>query len=276
MRFSTAVFFSLSSFTHAAGVGFISPDFQATTERGKYAGNSQWPLGSTQVVAFTTPWDVYRLELWQQSLAGGSASRSSMFSYKQMATGKILPQSFQWTVQTYELQLSKSPIFFFWLFNGTDSDAQQSSAYFNITIDSSSASTNSPSGKSTSSASTEPSVTTFTPPSSIDSSTSISATATSLLVDPDNAPTGLSAGAKAGVGVGASLGGILILAIAGVLLWKRKRSNKEQQRAAELQDSQSMGYSYRTPSTVVETVQYTPKPAEAPSYYELPPTELGA
>ena len=82
--FLLAVLLSLSSIIRAQKVGFISPTYQATTGFGSYASNAQWPLGSTQVVAFTATWDEYRVELWQQKLVGGGAKLSSMFTYKLM------------------------------------------------------------------------------------------------------------------------------------------------------------------------------------------------
>ncbi|KAI0798853.1 hypothetical protein GGR55DRAFT_693129 [Xylaria sp. FL0064] len=245
----------LSRFTHGLDVGFISPHWQDTTDPKPYAGDSQWPLGTTQVVAFSTPWTEYRLEFWQEDLPGGSAQRSSQFIYNQTA-GKELPQSFQWTVQTYEFQLSHSPVFFFWLFDNTNSSNQQSSAYFNITIE----------GISSLGASSSPTPT----PSSTLTASSSTATSTATFMNVSS----LSPGAKAGIGAGVALGGLLVFGIAGILFLKRRPGGQWQQRP-ELQDSQPMESSPADLRTVVPTSQGSPKLAEAPSYRNSSPVELG-
>ncbi|KAI0970118.1 hypothetical protein F4678DRAFT_480799 [Xylaria arbuscula] len=269
MHFLAVLLLSLCpiTYTQGLGVGFISPVYQDTTQTGQYAADNRWPLGSTQVVAFSTPWEEYRVELWQQSLAGGSARRSSQFSYIQTA-GQQIPQSFQWTVQTYELQLSNSP----------SSDTQQTSAYFNITIEE-----NSPSSTSSSTTlaslptSTRSGVLTASPPTTttINSSASTPSTPTPTFTGTEDASTGISTGAKAGIGVGASLGGLLVLGIAGLLYLKKKRLREERQQPSELQDPQIMGYSIGPPETVVSMNLYTPKLVEAPSIHNPPPAELG-
>ncbi|TRX96438.1 hypothetical protein FHL15_002710 [Xylaria flabelliformis] len=268
MRILALFFFSLPSLIQGKDASFISPTYQHSTGTGKYGGDSQWPLGSTQIVAFSTTWDEYRLEFWQQDLTGG-AKKSLNFNYTQTA-GQKTPQSFQWTVQTYELQLSSSPVFFFWLYNNDNSSLQQSSAYFNITIDSTSSASASSSGLTslpTSSVSTGSTAT-----SSVLSSASISSTPISSPSGTPDTSKGLSAGAAAGVGVGAALGGIL-LGVAGLLYWKRNRSRR--QRRSELPDSQPMGYSIGSPEIVIPINQHNPKPAEALSRGDLSPVELG-
>ncbi|KAI1288912.1 hypothetical protein F5Y03DRAFT_378957 [Xylaria venustula] len=278
MHFTLVLLFSLcpTTYTQGLGVGFISPIFQDTSEPGPYAGDYRWPLGSTQVVAFSTPWEEYRVEFWQQSLAGGSARRSSQFSYIQTA-GQQIPQSFQWTVQTYELQLSNSPVFFFWLFNTTDlSKTQQASAYFNITIDE-----DTPSSKTFSTTLTSlptsmlSGVLTASPTTPTNSSASTSSTPTPTFSDTEDASTGISTGAKAGIGLGASLGGLLVLVIAGLLYLKKNRLRGQRQQPPELQDPQALGYSIGSPETAVSMSLYTPKLVEAPSIHNQPPAELG-
>ncbi|KAI0545826.1 hypothetical protein F4679DRAFT_559906 [Xylaria curta] len=268
MRFLAVFFFSLPSLIHGKDASFISPAYQHSTGTGKYGADSQWSLGSTQVVAFSTTWDEYRLEFWQQDLASG-AKKSSKFNYTQKA-GQNTPQSFQWTVQTYELQLSNSPVFFFWLHNNDNSSLQQTSAYFNITIDGTSSTlASSSSGLTTSSVSTGSTTTSSVLSSAFTSTTPISSPSGT----PDTSK-GLSAGAAAGVGVGAALGGIL-LGVAGLLYWKRNRLRTGQQIRSELPDSQPMGYSTGSPGTVAPISEHNPKPAEAPSRDDLSPVELG-
>ncbi|KAI0427218.1 hypothetical protein F5Y09DRAFT_316944 [Xylaria sp. FL1042] len=274
MRLLVVSFLSFWSATRGQDLDFISPTRQDTTEIGPYAADSRWPLGSTQAVAFSTPWTEYRVEFWQQELAGGSARQSSHLVYNQTA-GEVLPQSFQWIVSTYEFDLSHSPVFFFWLFD-YNSDSQQSSAYFNITTeDTSSTTISSSTTLAPSSTSTVSSITT----ASTTTSNDISGVHTSEISMPTSSETadtseGLSTGAKAGVGVGAALGGLLVFGIAGLLYLKRTRSRGQWQQHAELQASQPAKHFTGYPEAVVPTSQYTPKIAEAPSH-NSPPFELG-
>ncbi|KAI1422712.1 hypothetical protein F5Y12DRAFT_597495 [Xylaria sp. FL1777] len=275
MRFLVVFLLSLSTLIQGQTVGFVSPRFQDTADTGLYAGNSRWPLGSTQVVAFSTPWEEYRLEFWQQSTRGDSAKLSSQFSYNQIADD-IIPQSFQWTVQTYEFVLSNSPIFFFWLFDATDSRLNQSSAYFNITVD-----TSVPASWSSSRALASSPTFTLSAASTVLITTSnifsgviSSSTAPSSSLGTADTSKWLSAGAMAGIGVGASVGGILVFSIVGFMYVKRKRLQGERQQPPEHHDSQSMGYSIGSPETLVSTSQYTPKPPDMISYCHPPPSEL--
>ncbi|GAW15168.1 hypothetical protein ANO14919_045770 [Xylariales sp. No.14919] len=271
-----SLFALLISIIHGQNAGFISPAYQHSEDTGTYVGDSRWPLGSTRIVAFSTPWDEYRLEFWQQDLDGGAAL-SSQFSYTQTA-GLAVPQSFQWTVQTYEVQLSRSPIFFFWLQNSLNSSMQQTSAYFNITID------------ATSSASTSPSSgASLLPTSELSSALAGSATTTSSVL-PSTSTTGtpisttsgmpdvskeLAPGAAAGIGVGATLGVASVAGIIGLAYLRRKRRRTEQQRWPELPGSQPMGYSIGPPEAVVgPTSQHAPKPPRVPSTSDLPLVEL--
>ncbi|KAI0420363.1 hypothetical protein F5X98DRAFT_25613 [Xylaria grammica] len=236
---------------------------QHSEDTGTYGGDSRWPLGSTQIVAFSTPWDEYRVEFWQQGLAGGAAL-SSQFSYTQTA-GLALPQSFQWTVQTYELQLSRSPIFFFWLRISLNSSMQQSSAYFNITTDATSSASTSPLGARSllptselSSALTGSATTT----SSVLPSASITGTHISTTSGTPDVSKELAPGAAAGIGVGATLGVASVAGIIGFVYLRRKRRRTEQQRRPELPGSQPMGYSIGPPEAVVGTTsQHAPKPS---------------
>ncbi|KAH6657521.1 hypothetical protein BKA67DRAFT_532728 [Truncatella angustata] len=107
---------------------FISPNFQSSLNTGRFAGVSAWDLGLSQLIAFQSTWDEYKIELWQQNLDVGNATSSPTLVYEQDA-GDYLPQSFYWTVQTYEIQLPNSPVFFFWL-RDKNSHSQQSSAFF--------------------------------------------------------------------------------------------------------------------------------------------------
>ncbi|KAI0874640.1 hypothetical protein GGS24DRAFT_331133 [Hypoxylon argillaceum] len=279
MSFFCVVFLLLFSHSGAQNIGFISPKYQPTSIGGSYGATSQWPLGSSQIVAFSCPWESYRLELWQQSLVGAGATSSTNFVYNQSA-GQHLDQSFYWTVQTYEFQLSNSPVFFWWLFDN-NSSSQQSSAYFNITIDaaSSSSSSTSPSATPTPTLSSTPS----TPPSTQATSSTDSSTASSTSASvqpalgsssPAAASKNLSTGAAAGVGVGVALGVILIAAAGALLFWKRKRRQNNPRLQPELQGSGPMDNVNGSPAAGVPTSLYVPKPGEAPPYYYPQPVEL--
>ncbi|KAI0405463.1 hypothetical protein F4802DRAFT_597292 [Xylaria palmicola] len=244
---------------------FISPKYQPTKEAGQYAGDSRWPLGSSQLIAFQSTWAEYRIELWQQSLKGGAAMLSSNLVYNQSA-GKDLPQSFFWTVQTYELQLSDAPIFFFWL-RDNNSKAQQSSAYFNITIDAATSSATTTAAETKSISSTVPTSTpssttstngspqpiSTTPPGSVDQSEGRSTTGR------------LSTGAQAGIGVGAALGGILVIAFAGFVYFRGNRQKQQvqqqqqQEQQASFQWSEPTAFAYGSPKPTVITEQNTPR-----------------
>lgn len=117
----------------------------------------------------------------------------------QESLGEELPKSFYWTVQTYEMQLVDSPVFFFWLRDNKDPETDsQSSAYFNITADISSSST---------------SPTEVLPSASSDTRAS------------ENGALGLSAGAAAGIGVGAGITGTAALIATGILCWQRRKKH---------------------------------------------------
>lgn len=83
MRFFTAVLLWLwfhARVQAAQTPAFISPQWQDTTSKAPFAANSLWPLGSSQIVAFTAPWDSYRIEFWQGILSGG-ARKSQQLVY---------------------------------------------------------------------------------------------------------------------------------------------------------------------------------------------------
>ncbi|KAJ8126257.1 hypothetical protein O1611_g7381 [Lasiodiplodia mahajangana] len=270
------VFLSLLSHGVAQNIGFISPQYAKTNIGGNYGSNTLWPLGSTQIVAFSCPWESYRLELWQQDLYAQSAMVSSEFVYNQSA-GEHLDQSFQWTVQTYELQLADSPVFLWWLFNNNDSTMSQTSSYFNITIGAASDPTSS-SDTPTSTLSTPSSTqTTSSPSSSTISSTAGTSTATQAALNspsPTAVSRELSTGAAVGVGVGAAFGGILILAAVVFLFLKWKRRQGILQPQSELPGSESVGYMVGTSGGMVPTSLYIPKPGETPPHYYLQAAEL--
>ncbi|KAI0802369.1 hypothetical protein GGR55DRAFT_700990 [Xylaria sp. FL0064] len=198
---------------------FISPRNSAKGP-GKYTTSARWPLGSSQLVAFHTSWQEYRVELWQQSLNAGAKE------------------------STYEFLLSESPVFFFALQDNNNATARQTSPFFNITIATVPASPPSPENpvnpeSSVSSVSSETPESSTAPTVNSLSTTSTISTETSY---PASSPSGriittqgLSAGAAAGIGIGVSLGVVLVAFIVGfVFLRRRHQSQQQQQQPAEL------------------------------------------
>ena len=112
-------------------------------------------------------------------------------------------QTYNWTVRFDNLNSSLPNIFFFQMHDNNNADRFFSTHYFNVTGDAKNAaapsSTSAP--NSTASSTTSPS-----PTSSSDSS--------------------LSSGAKAGIGVGVAVGAIAILALAGAMVWYKKKASR--------------------------------------------------
>lgn len=81
----TRAFFLVLMSTVAADNEFISPKYQQTSEPGAYAGDDHWELGSSQLIAFSTVWDEYRIELWQASPVKGTAKLSKTLVYNRKA-----------------------------------------------------------------------------------------------------------------------------------------------------------------------------------------------
>ncbi|GAW11048.1 hypothetical protein ANO14919_003870 [Xylariales sp. No.14919] len=209
---------------------FISPKFLSTAEApGRWGHNPQWELGSSELVAFQTSWGEYRIELWQQKLGANAAKLSSSLVYNQPNDGKILAQSFYWTVQTYELLLSDSPIFFFWLRDNKNSSAARTSAYFNITIRDDSISSSNPTTsiaptRSTSLSTSAVSEASAASAASTETSSSISSPSEHMITNNE-----LSTGAKAGIGVGVGTGVLLVAITASfACFWRRKKYLQEQ------------------------------------------------
>ncbi|KAJ0162401.1 hypothetical protein CTA2_4629 [Colletotrichum tanaceti] len=119
-----------------------------------------WRIGETKNIRYNTKFTRYTIALWQQALAGGAANLGPVIfrrpprepfitwlrpnmpatdteTHTETDEGPL--KDFEWEVQSYELDLDSSNVFFFWLFEG-DPSAQgnqsapgMSSAFFNIT-----------------------------------------------------------------------------------------------------------------------------------------------
>ncbi|KAK5627963.1 hypothetical protein RRF57_003678 [Xylaria bambusicola] len=201
---------------------FVSPRTGPPNGHGTYGSNARWQLGSSQLVAFQTNWTAYKIELWQQP-PESTARKAAGVVYNQN-TGEDLPQSFYWTVQTYNLLLSDSPLFFFSL-QDSNSPARQPSPFFNITI-----ATAPMSSKTTASSKTAQSSSTQTTHSV--SSISVVSTQTSLpatsLSEHVVTIQGVSEGAAAGIGVGVALGVVLVAVLIWFAFYRRKRDHQPQ------------------------------------------------
>ncbi|KAK2741690.1 hypothetical protein CKAH01_07031 [Colletotrichum kahawae] len=95
-----------------------------------------WRIGETRKIQYNTKLENYTIALWQQAIAGGSATLGPIIV--ETTTGP--KREFGWKVDLEELDLGASNIFFFWLFEGDKSIQGQvkkgqafSSAFFNIT-----------------------------------------------------------------------------------------------------------------------------------------------
>ncbi|KAI0122161.1 hypothetical protein F4814DRAFT_200711 [Daldinia grandis] len=182
-----------------------------------YATNPVWTLGEIQTIKFTTTYSNYTIDLWQQSREGDSASAGP--SIFQTRSGAVT--QFDWSVQAFEFDLSNFDVFFLWLSPLQSDDPNPlsvTSRYFNITRAPASTSTSSSSTSASGSSSTSP-------PSSSATQSSTSLPAVSPTANPDN---GLSAGASAGIGVGAALV-VLALVAGGFFLWRRRRNSNNYQ-----------------------------------------------
>lgn len=263
--------------SEAAGQFFNPPNAVDGTH--DYSTNPIYVLGDKQTIKFTTVYQNYKIDLWQQqphqdaATAGPTVFRKSNsiihpFDYPLLiqaeTTGGAVTQ-FDWLAQTYQFDLSYSSMFFFWLSSTSESEdgsTQQSvtSHYFNITRDDEVT----PSPTSSSSTTTS-SITT--------SSTSSSSTTTSTPAPGPAASTGLSAGAQAGIGVGAALAGLAAVLVA-YILYRRSRGTASTQASSE-----PTPYSETKPSYPATQAYQGPQSHEMPAqgYYkpQQPPVEIG-
>ncbi|ROV87585.1 hypothetical protein VMCG_10614 [Cytospora schulzeri] len=209
--------------------GFTSPNYIAAYGYGDFESNVVWYVGQNREVVYDIS-DIdglenYTIALWQQSIIGGGATLGPVVN---STTLPDVRDSFNWTVQLYDFDLSISNVFFFWLFNGSESSQGDtsvrdvSSAYFNISNEDVSSSSTSASLSSATSQST----------SSATSLTAASATTASAAGDSSSSSSGstggggISTGAGIGIGVGVGLVGVCALACAGLVIWyKRRQAN---------------------------------------------------
>ncbi|KAI1364756.1 hypothetical protein F5Y08DRAFT_353322 [Xylaria arbuscula] len=188
---------------------FVSPRSYPPNGHGKYGANARWQLGSSQLVGFQTNWTAYSVQLWQQ-LPGVSAKKATDLVYNQIE-GEDMPQSFYWTVQTYDLLLSDSPVFFFSL-QDRNSPVRQPSPFFNISIG------NTPVHSTITGGST----TLTTSSTSIETALPASSSSQNVVMN-----QGISAGVAAGIGIGVASGVLLLAVTVWLIFWRRNRDEQQ-------------------------------------------------
>ncbi|KAI0527944.1 hypothetical protein F5B22DRAFT_640920 [Xylaria bambusicola] len=205
---------------------FVSPRTGPPNGHGPYGSNARWQLGSSQLVAFQTNWTAYKIELWQQPLQS-TAIKAANIVYNQNV-GQDLPQSFYWTVQTYNLLLADSALFFFSL-QDSNSPARKPSPFFNITIATAPVSSKTTtSSETTQSFSNQPTSSTSSV-STVSTQASLPASSPSEHMDMTQGVSGVSAGTAAGIGVGVASGIVLVAILIWVALRRRRRDQQQQQ-----------------------------------------------
>lgn len=245
--------------THQAG--FSSPDYVAAYGYGSFESNVVWYVGQTREVVYDIS-DIdglenYTIALWQQSIIGGGATLGPVVN---STTLPDVRDSFNWTVQLYDFDLSISNVFFFWLFNGSaDSQGDTSvrdvsSAYFNISsedlsISSTTSTSSSTTSESTSSATSLTAVSATTASAQATASSVTGASDTSSSGSDTSRGGGISTGAGIGIGVGVGLVGVSALACAGLVVWyKRRKANSQRgQEFSELHELAPDGSTYTKP-----------------------------
>ncbi|KAF5501204.1 hypothetical protein CGCS363_v006386 [Colletotrichum siamense] len=259
-----------------------------------------WRIGQTRKVQYNTKLEKYTIALWQQAIAGGSATLGPIIV--ETTTGP--KREFEWKVDLEELDLGASNVFFFWLFEGDKSVQGQvkkgqafSSAFFNITDEPEPSSSSSIKSSTTrtsasfasSSEASSTSLASTTTEVELTTTTSEAPTTTQVRVLPTAQepgptyktkagdasasnvpevsvadPNSLSVGAQAGIGVGVGLVGVTCVVC--VMLWYRYLK-KKQQTISELHGSttfpQLPGYS-RSHGVGGEDPE---SPVDKPGYY---------
>ncbi|KAK8128279.1 hypothetical protein PG984_009387 [Apiospora sp. TS-2023a] len=226
----------------AQGAGFQTPGYTRNPKADPLGAVEVWRVGESRTVVFDTPWTEFSVELWQSvgvehvnhTVHGalyqhpGDADLSAL-----ELPGQDLPMCFNWTVESYGLELSNSNMFFFWLRDPSDATRSVTSPYFNMTTDPS-ASTN---NKFLSFASLEVSLGTPTVPP-------MRTTPTTTAILPASPPAQggdgrISLAVQVGIGVGISVGAICSFVCAAIICVQlRKKASLK--RSAKDSDQESV------------------------------------
>ncbi|KAJ4260448.1 hypothetical protein NW762_007188 [Fusarium torreyae] len=194
----------------AADSAFITPGGSGTTD---WKNNPSYDVDESMNVEWETDLDMTNLILWQDYPAAGGGTQYFM-QFKENTTST----SFIWQVSfngfSTRVKDDEDAVFHFSLFQSGTNNVVANSQNFNVTIPKDDTTT-------TSAASTtvEPSPT----PTRGASETTTDASAETTDAGSGSDDSSLSTGAVAGIAVGATLGGILVLGGLGFLLWKHFR-----------------------------------------------------
>ncbi|KAK7927798.1 hypothetical protein PG985_004796 [Apiospora marii] len=203
----------------AQGAGFQNPGHTRNPKYDPLGAVEVWRVGESRTVVFNTPWTEFSVELWQsvgaehvnQTVQKALYQRDADLFLVVELPGQDLPKCFNWTVESYDLKLSDSNMFFFWLRDPSDASRSVTSPYFNMTTDPFASTTS----KYLSYASLEVSPGTPTAPPA-------RTTPTTTPIVPVNPPAQggdgrVSLAVQVGIGVGISVGGICSFVCAAIL-----------------------------------------------------------
>ncbi|OHE91949.1 hypothetical protein CORC01_12737 [Colletotrichum orchidophilum] len=254
-----------------------------------------WRIGEQKIITYNTKFRNYTIALWQQSLVADAATIGDILFSIQDGSGPA--KELTWTVETNNLDLDSSNVFFLWLFEGDLShqgnfDFQQmSSAYFNITdelpipkvtltsiVDTTSMTQTSELPTSTQLPPSESSAETSTQQTTIDGGKTVSTgtpTASASQGSRAEPSGGLPVGAQAGIGVGVGIIGITCVICA--ITWCRYL-RKHQKALHDLQEmalSQPPAYTHGSAGAAPATVEAHQSPVRSNGYYISPkPVEI--
>jgi hypothetical protein len=224
---------------------FVNPTLPGPNQA--FSANPAWDVGSTQTIKWSSNYENFTINLWQQDLGFQGAALgpgptifcnagplpfpltvlTPMISAAKANYDKDVDQ-FDWVVQTFNFALSESNVFFLWL--TTPGVGGITSHYFNISKEATSSSSSSSSISSSTSASRStssvPSTSSSSAASSSDASLAAPATNPTQTASVNN---GLTNGAKIGIGVGASFGGVILLLLLAVVVLMLKKLKKRRQ-----------------------------------------------
>ncbi|KAF4502935.1 Crumbs like 3 [Fusarium agapanthi] len=199
----------------AADTSFITPGGSGSSG---WKNNPTYDVDDSMNVEWNTDLEETNLLLWQDYPSAGGGTQFFV-QLKENTTST----SFIWTVNfggfSTEVGDDRDAVFHYSLFKSGTNDIVANSAAFNVTV---------PKDETTSASLA--STTALPSPSSTgalsETTTTDAATETTTDTSSNKDDGGLSTGAVAGVAVGATIGGIALLAGAGFLLWRHFRKGK--------------------------------------------------
>ncbi|KAI1099767.1 hypothetical protein F4804DRAFT_349115 [Jackrogersella minutella] len=164
-----------------------------------------WRIGEVQTIEFKTTFTEFSIALWQEVPEGGSANLGPVvFETTNNAAAK-----FDWIVQQYDFNLTNSNVFFFWMFEGASSlqgnqsSPRMSSPYFNVTDE----------RPASNSSTAIPTATSNIPTTGIIShpTNTFEPVQNSQQCSDREGSTGISVGAKAGIGISVTIAGLIAI-----------------------------------------------------------------